>query len=198
MNGKRKIASVCVYCASSSQVNEVYISAANILGQLLARNQISCINGAGKMGLMGELNSSVLANGGKAIGIIPQFMVENGWHHPSLSEMHITANMHERKQLMATMADAFVALPGGIGTLEELIEIITWKQLGLHRKPIVILNVNGIYTPLLQQLKLMATEQFMRELHTQLYQVANTPEEVLHLLENGEEWSEDYSKFAAL
>lgn len=193
-----QISTICVYCASSTQLDDRYVKDAETLGKLLAVKDITCVNGAGKMGLMGAVSNSVLENGGAVVGVIPQFMVDNGWFHPSLTKIHVTQNMHERKQLMAELADAFIALPGGIGTLEELIEVITWKQLGLHRKPVVILNTNHIYDPLLEQLELMAQERFMRDLHTELYQVAENPEEALSLIENAMEWPSDYDKFAAL
>jgi uncharacterized protein (TIGR00730 family) len=176
----------------------VYIGAAQEIGQLLANNGIACINGAGRMGLMCEVSDSVLKHNGRVIGVIPQFMVDNGWNHPALSELHVTNSMHERKQLMADIADGCIALPGGIGTLEELVEVITWKQLGLYHKPIVILNTNGYYAPLLHMLERMADEKFMRPMHTQLWTVADTPFEAVRHIVEAQPWPSDYGKFAAL
>ena len=123
-----------------------------------------------------KLAKIFLENGGKAIGVIPQFMVDQNWHHTGLTELHITGSMHERKQMMAKMSDAVIALPGGCGTMEELLEIITWKQLGLYEKPIVILNIDGYYTPIVEMLNKAVKEQFMKEEHAMLWTVADTPE----------------------
>ena len=140
---RNNITSVTVYCASSTQIDECYFEAARRLGMLLAQKEIRIINGAGSMGLMATVSDAALDAGGKVTGVIPSFMVEQGWHHQQLSELRITDTMHERKQLMADLSEGVVALPGGCGTLEELLEIITWKQLGLYIHPIVILNTNG-------------------------------------------------------
>ena len=126
-----QINSVCVYSASSTKIDEVYFNAARQLGQLLAKRRIRLINGAGSIGLMRSVADAVLENGGEVTGVIPKFMVEQGWHHTGLSKLVEVESMHERKQLMADLSDAVIALPGGCGTLEELLEIITWKQLGL-------------------------------------------------------------------
>ena len=127
-----QINSVCVYSASSTKIDEVYFNAARQLGQLLAKRRIRLINGAGSIGLMRSVADAVLENGGGVTGVIPKFMVEQGWHHTGLSKLVEVESMHERKQLMADLSDAVIALPGGCGTLEELLEIITWKQLGLY------------------------------------------------------------------
>lgn len=193
-----KISSICVYCASSTKIDQIYVESAKELGTLLAKKSITCINGAGKMGLMGTVSDATLQENGKVIGVIPQFMVDNGWYHQSLSKLHVTQNMHERKHKMAELADGCIALPGGIGTLEELIEVITWKQLGLYKKPIVILNTNNYYDLLLRLLKQMADENFMRPMHTQLWMVAKTPAEAISLIEQAEVWPDNYGKFAAL
>jgi hypothetical protein len=152
---------VVVYCASSPQIGQNYFEAAERLGQLFAEQGIAVINGAGKQGLMGALNDSTLAHGGTSIGVIPKFMVDAGWCHESLTRTILTDTIHERKSLMAEISNAAIALPGGIGTLEELAEIITWKQLGLYNKPIIIMNINGYYDLLLGFLDKMMTEQFM-------------------------------------
>lgn len=158
------------------------MDAADQLGAYFAQNGITCINGAGSEGLMGALNDSVLKNEGKTIGIIPRFMVDAGWCHPNLSEVIITETIHERKFKMAEMADAIIALPGGIGTLEELAEIITWKQLGLYNGSIIIINTDGYYTPLLEFLGQMFEKKFMSTEHKDSWLSVETPEKALELL----------------
>jgi uncharacterized protein (TIGR00730 family) len=173
---------VCVYCASSAEIDSIYLEAAAQLGRLLAENNITCINGAGKQGLMGALNNSMLRHGGTAIGIIPQFMVEADWFHPDLTEIIVTETMHERKTLMAHNSNAIIALPGGMGTLEELTEIITWRQLGLYKNPIIVLNINEYYNPLLAFFEKMIDEKFMPDTHRNTWQVVDTAEEAVRLL----------------
>jgi len=170
---------ITIYAASSPHVSPVYIQAAKDLGRLIAQKGINCINGAGKTGLMAQVTDSVLENGGRVIGIIPQFMVDNGWGHPSLTECVVTPDMHTRKQLMAQRSDACIALPGGIGTLEELLEIITWKQLGLYSKPVIILNTNNYFDDLLRMLTKIRQEHFTYHSLASLWTVAETPEEAL-------------------
>ena len=138
----KKIKSVCVYCASSSKINPRYFEAARETGRLLAQSGMRCVCGAGNQGLMCTLADSVLENGGEVLGVIPRFMIDEGWCHKGLTETIVTADMHERKERMAQEADAVIALPGGCGTMEELFEIITWKQLGLYLDTIVILNID--------------------------------------------------------
>lgn len=145
---KNRIASVCVYCASSTRVAPVYREAAAELGRLLGERNLRVINGAGNTGLMCAVSDGALAAGGTVTGVIPHFMVEQNWCHKGLTELVEVDNMHERKQRMADLSDAAIALPGGCGTLEELLEVITWKQLGLYLNPIVILNINGYFDPL--------------------------------------------------
>lgn len=173
---------ICVYCASSANIDTIYIEAATQLGRLFAENKITCINGAGKQGLMGALNNSILQYGGKVLGIIPQFMVDNDWCHNALSETIVTETMHERKALMASKADAIIALPGGMGTLEELTEIITWHQIGLYKKRIIILNINGYYNPLLTFFDKMIDEKFMPAASRSAWQVVKSVEEVIKTL----------------
>ena len=192
------IQAITVYAASSSQVHSAYFQAAEKLGKLLAQNRITCINGAGNKGLMASLTDSVLQNGGEVTGIIPQFMVEEGWCHSTLSERIVTPDMHLRKQLMASKSDACIALPGGIGTMEELLEIITWKQLGLYTKPIVILNVQHFYDDLLQMLDKAQKENFMHSKHASIWSVAETPEEALEIIFENSQWEENPRLFAAL
>ena len=147
-----EIKRVAVYAASSSQVSCEYIDAAAELGRTLAAEGIEIVYGAGKVGLMGALADAALDAGGKVTGVIPQFMVDNGWCREKLTNLIVTPDMHTRKEKIVSLADATIALPGGVGTLEELMEIITWKQLGLYANPIVILNTRGYFNPLNEML----------------------------------------------
>ena len=189
---------ITVYSASSGQVPQTYIKAAHELGRLIALGGHTLVNGAGRTGLMGACADACLANGGKAVGVIPQFMIDQGWQHTGMTRLEVTPNMHRRKELMAEMGDACIALPGGVGTLEELLEIITWKQLGLYLKPIVVLNTGGYYNPLLQQLQRAVDEQFMRSQHAAIWQVAATPAEALQLAQTTPLWDKSVRKFAAM
>lgn len=195
---RNNITSVTVYCASSTQIDECYFEAARRLGMLLAQKEIRIVNGAGSMGLMATVSDAALEAGGKVTGVIPSFMVEQGWHHQQLSELRITDTMHERKQLMADLSEGVVALPGGCGTLEELLEIITWKQLGLYIHPIVILNTNGYFDALIKQLNHAVDEHFMRQQHKAIWQVASTPDEAIELLYTTPLWDRSVRKLAAI
>lgn len=192
------IKSVTIYCASSTQIDERYFEAARRLGALLAQKDIRVINGAGNIGLMRAISDATLEAGGKVTGIIPAFMVEQGWQHQGLSELRITDTMHERKQLMADLSDGIIALPGGCGTLEELLEVITWKQLGLYIHPIVILNTEGYYDALIEMLQHAVNERFMRQQHKDIWQIANTPEEAVELLYTTPLWDKSVRKLAAI
>lgn len=192
------IKNVCVYSASSTQIDASYFQAAQELGHLLARQHINVINGAGCLGLMCQLSDAALEAGGTVTGIIPHFMVEQGWHHRGLTRLIETETMHERKQLMAELSDGIIALPGGCGTMEELLEVITWKQLGLYLNPIVILNINGFYDPLLQMLDQAIEQHFMRPEHGKIWQVATTVEEAVDLLYTTPVWNKEIRKFAAI
>ena len=189
---------VCVYCASSTKIDQIYVEAAKRLGELLAENDMQVVNGAGKMGLMAEVSNAALEKGGKVTGVIPFFMVEQGWQHDGLTELIVVPDMHERKQTMAKLSDAIIALPGGCGTLEELLEVITWKQLGLYLNPIIILNTKGYYNPLLEMLQKAADEQFMRKQHMDIWAVAETPEQAIELVNTMPMWDESIRKFAAI
>jgi len=192
------INSVCVYSASSTKIDQTYFNAATILGQLLAKKEIRLINGAGSIGLMRAVADASLQAGGKVTGVIPRFMVEQDWHHKGLTKLVEVDSMHERKQLMADLSDGVIALPGGCGTLEELLEIITWKQLGLYFNPIVILNVNNFFDPLLAQLNEAVEQNFMRPQHAAIWSVAKTPEEAIDLLFTTPKWDKEIRKFAAI
>lgn len=192
------ITSVCVYSASSTKINQTYFDAANDLGKLLAEKKIRLINGAGNLGLMRAVADATLQYGGKVTGVIPHFMVEQDWHHKGLSKLVEVESMHERKQIMADLSDGIIALPGGCGTLEELLEIITWKQLGLYLNPIVILNINNFFDPLLAQLNEAVEQNFMRQQHSNIWSVAYTPQEAISLLQNTPIWDKEIRKFAAI
>ena len=193
-----KAKTICVYCASSSRVDNLYMETATRLGLLMAQEGITLVTGGGRQGLMCAVEEGALSAGGKAIGVIPRFMIETGWHHQSLTELRITENMHERKQLMANLSEAAIALPGGCGTMEELLEIITWKQLGLYPHPIIILNTNGYYNSLIDQLQHAVEEHFMGEIHSRIWSVASTPKEALTLIEETPAWDSSVRKYAAL
>ena len=179
----QKINTVTIYASASSRIFPVYFEAAGILGKLLAEHAITCVNGGGLNGLMGAVTNAVLENGGNVCGVIPQFMCDNGWLHPAIRDVVVTPDMHSRKQTMADKSDACIALPGGVGTLEELLEIITWKQLGLYKNPIVILNTAGYYDPLLAMLDKANRENFIH-VSSVAWRVANSPEEALELIFN--------------
>lgn len=193
-----EIKNVCVYSASSTQIAPVYFQVAEELGRLLAEKHINLINGAGCIGLMAATSNAALAAGGTVTGVIPRFMVEQGWHHQGLTRLVETETMHERKQLMADLSDGVIALPGGCGTLEELLEIITWKQLGLYLKPIVILNIEGYYDPLIAMLQNAINGNFMRKEHEVIWQVATTAEEAVECLYHAPAWSREIRKIAAI
>lgn len=148
---------------------------------------------------MGAIADGALSCGGEVVGVIPQFMVDEGWNNPKSTETHVVKTMHERKAYIESISDAMVALPGGIGTLEELSECLTWKQLGIHTKPVVVLNTDGYYNPLLGFLDQMVEEKMIREIHRQqMFAVVSTPEQVLPALYNAPEWSTTIRRDAAI
>jgi hypothetical protein len=173
------IRSICVYCGSNPGRNPAYAEAARSLGRQMARAGIGLVYGGGGLGLMGEIAQAVLAGGGRVTGIIPSFLSEREHMLRDVTELMVVADMHERKRLMFERSDAFVALPGGIGTLEELVEQLTWAQLGRHSKPIVLLNTEGFWGPFVQLLDHLRREAFIRDGMDVRYTVADTPEAVL-------------------
>ena len=175
---------VCVFCASSADIDERYLLAARELGQRLAEGGWRCVNGGGAVGLLGAVTDGTLDAGGEVTGVIPKFMVDNGWCYDRLEDVIITPDMHQRKQMMSEMADAVIALPGGVGTFEELLETLTWRQLGLVKVPVIILNTLGYYDALLTMLDHAINEGFMKSSHAALWQVASTPAEAIALLEH--------------
>ncbi|MBN2753034.1 MAG: TIGR00730 family Rossman fold protein [Rhodospirillaceae bacterium] len=178
----RTLRSVCVFCGSSPGLHPLYGEAADALGIALAKAGLRLVYGGGKVGLMGRIADAALAAGGAVVGVIPRFLMDLEVGHLGLTEMHIVSSMHERKAMMAQLSDAFAVLPGGIGTLEEMFEILTWGQLGLHPKPCGILNVSGYYNRLSGFLDHMVDEGFLKTSHRNALQSANTPEDLLTAL----------------
>lgn len=189
---------ICVYCASSSKADKIYTEAAYTLGKKLAEKKMRCVFGAGKTGLMGAFAQGVKDNNGEIIGVIPEFMIAEGWGNEELTQMYVTPNMHIRKETMAKLSDAVVAMPGGCGTLEELMEIITWKQLGLFTGTIIILNINNYYSPLIEMLNRAIEQNFMRKEHKAIWQIATNPQEAVKAIEEATEWRSDARKIAAI
>ncbi|WP_226810219.1 TIGR00730 family Rossman fold protein [Candidatus Vallotia lariciata] len=173
------MSSVCVYCGSAIGCRDEYQQAARAFGLALVRLGITLVYGGSQLGLMGEIADAVLQAGGHVIGVIPQLLIEKNICHRSLTKLYIVENMHERKRMMADLSDAFVALPGGTGTFEELFEIYTWAQLGYHKKPVGLLNVAGYYNPLLEMLYYSGNEGFVRHEHIKLLQVKEDVDELL-------------------
>jgi uncharacterized protein (TIGR00730 family) len=173
---------LCVFCGSQVGKQPIHKESARRLGRLLGQRRIGLVYGAGNIGLMGVLADAVLEAGGEAIGVIPRALVEKEVAHSSLTKLHIVDSMHQRKALMADLADGFAALAGGFGTCDELFEILTWAQLGMHNKPIGILNVAGYYDPLLAWLERMVNDGYLKAKHRELLKVADSPEELLNLL----------------
>lgn len=173
---------VTVYGASSSHIDEAYKQAAYRVGMEIARAGAVVVNGGGARGLMGATIDGAIAVGGHSVGVIPDFMAAKGWGHPGIGEMRVTDGMHPRKRLMADLATGVIALPGGIGTLDELMEIITWRQLGLYDGNIVILNTLGYYDPLLSMLDSAAEKGFMRKgVSRKLFHVTDRPDEAVRI-----------------
>ena len=173
---------ICVFASSSQDLDPRYNEAAKQLGRLIASQGHTLVNGAGSTGLMRHVSDGALDAGGRVVGIIPKFMVDKRLDYDRLQEVVVTADMHQRKQMMQQMSDAIVALPGGVGTLEELLEAITWRQLKLIDKPIILLNTLNYFDPLADMLSQAARQGFMKTCHTSLYALAETPDEVMSLL----------------
>ncbi|TGE15827.1 LOG family protein [Hymenobacter elongatus] len=167
--------SVAVYCGSSAGTNEIYRQQADLMGQELAQRGLTLVYGGGRVGLMGAVADSVIRHGGKSIGVIPDFLADKELAHLGLTELHVVKSMHERKLLMADLAEGFIAMPGGFGTLEELFEVLTWGQLGLHKKPSGVFNVNGFYDHQLLALDRMVDDGFLRAENRAQLQQDDTP-----------------------
>ena len=188
---------VCVYCASSRICAPEYHQAAFRLGVVLAGRGFTIIYGGGGVGSMGALADGAISAGGRVVGVLPRFMQELEWGHRGLAELRLVEDMRSRKHLMLTGSDGVVALPGGCGTLEELLEAVTLKRLGLYLNPIVIVNTRRFFDPLLQLLSSAIAERFMDERHRAMWQVVNEPEEVPDAMASAPAWSEEAQRFAA-
>ncbi|WP_459616047.1 LOG family protein [Bordetella sp. 2513F-2] len=175
--------SICVYCGSNSGRQPIYLEQARALARELARRNITLVYGGARVGLMGAVADTVMAEGGRVIGIIPQSLIDRELAHPGLTELHVVASMHERKTMMAERSDGFVALPGGVGTFEELFETWTWAQLGMHRKPCGVLNIAGYYDKLAGFLDHTVEEAFMRPEHRAMLAVESDPAALLDRFE---------------
>jgi len=178
------INNVCVYCGSSSNVDDAFKEGAVQLGKEIAKQKWGVVYGGGDVGLMGLVANSALEAGGDVIGIIPEHISSREVQHTSLTELHVVDTMHVRKQMMVDKSEAFVILPGGIGTMDEFFELVTWKQLGLHDKPIVIVNLNGYWTKLIELVTNIANEGFMRQEDLTMYHVVDKIEDVVETLKN--------------
>jgi uncharacterized protein (TIGR00730 family) len=189
---------ICVFASSSSRINSEYATAASNLGLLLARAKMDVVYGGGGIGLMGKLADAVIENGGKITGVIPSFMKDEGWDHASVKDMILTSDMGERKKKMFALSNGIVALPGGVGTLEELTEAITLKQLGLYKGPIIILNTLNFYKSFIDFLEHMISGHFLRYEHKGMWEIASTPEEVMIYLARKEGWVADPRKIAKI
>ena len=173
---------VCIFCGSSSGARAAYTTAAATIGTSLARRGLGLVYGGGRVGLMGAVADAALTAGGHVIGVIPQSLVDKEVGHRALTELRIVHSMHERKALMADLSDAFIALPGGAGTMDEFFEILTWAQLGYHHKPCAMLNVAGYYDPLLAFMDHAVTEGFIRAEHRDLIRIDDDPDRLLDTL----------------
>ncbi len=173
---------ICVFCGSSMGLRPAYKLAAQAMGETLARRDLGLVYGGGNVGLMGIVADAALAAGGQVIGVIPEFLVAKEVAHTGLTKLHVVGSMHERKALMAELSDAFVALPGGYGTLEEFCEVLSWAVLGLHQKPQGLLNVEGYYDPLLRLFDQAMTEQFLNPAFRSLVLEASEPEHLVDKL----------------
>ena len=192
------ISQVCVYCASSPKIDAVYFNAADTLARTLVEANIKVVFGGGATGLMGRLADQVLALGGHITGIMPQFMNEVEWAHKGVKNFHFVGDMHERKKKFLDGTDALITLPGGCGTLEELLEAITLKRLGLFTKPIIILNIRGYYDPLLSMLERCVEEGFMNPQHRSIWTVVEDPAQIVEAIRTAPAWSKEAITFAAV
>lgn len=194
----KKIKKVTVYCASSAKLEAKYFEVARQVAEIFVQHDITVIYGGGAVGLMGKLADTVIENKGTIVGVMPKFMQQVEWQHTGISELILTEDMHERKKKFMEDTDALVTLPGGCGTLEELLEAITLKRLGVFVKPIIIFNLDGFYDPLIEMLERCISEKFMREAHRGIWTIVNHPEELIDAIHNAPEWSHSAIDFAAV
>lgn len=175
---------ITVFCGSSSGTEEIYKEQASLLGQTLAKQNIELVYGGANVGLMGAVADGVLNAGGKAIGVLPNFLRSKEIAHLGLTELILVESMHERKTKMNDLCDGVIALPGGFGTLEELFEMLTWAQLGLHKKPIAILNINGFYDSLIELTEVMVEKGLLKDVNQKMLLVSDTIDDLLHQMKN--------------
>ena len=192
--------SICVFCGANYNGDPILKQAIELLAEVMVSQDISLIYGGGKVGVMGLIADAVLARGGKAIGVIPGFLMDKEVGHTGLTEMHVVENMHQRKQLMNDLCDGIITLPGGFGTLEEFFEVLTWLQLGLHKKPIGILNVGGFYDFLLRQMDVMVEQRFLKPINRELVITSADAMELVNMMQNftpepDEVWFKDRNLF---
>lgn len=173
---------VCVYCGSSNGARPIYAEAAKAFGRALVEADLALVYGGGSVGLMGTIADEVLAHGGRAIGVIPELLMNKEVGHKGLTELHVVPDMHQRKKKMADFSDAFVSMPGGVGTFEELFEVYTWAQLRYHEKPVALLNIDHYYDPLLDMLRHTVEEGFMRAPFLDMLQVESDPVKLIGAL----------------
>ncbi|MDJ0656020.1 MAG: TIGR00730 family Rossman fold protein [Xanthomonadales bacterium] len=189
---------VCVYCASSDQAHPDYYAAARRLGELLAEDGIELVYGGGARGSMGAVANGALSRGGRVTGILPKFMDDLEWGHPSITDLQLVEDMHERKHQMLTQSEAVVALPGGAGTFEELFEAISFKKLALFLGPIILLNTRGFYDPCAALLEKSVTERFMGDVHNDIWTMVDTPEDVIPAIHASPTWTESHREHAVV
>ncbi len=178
--------SICVFCGSHTGTNSIYAAAAGELGRQLAQSQVRLVFGGGHIGLMGVVADAVLAKGGEVTGVIPESLQQLELAHPQVEDMRVVDSMHTRKALMAELSEGFIALPGGLGTFEELFEILTWAQLDFHNKPVALLNLNDYYSPLIQLMDRSVREGFMKPQNRKLLNVVETVDDLMNVFTNAE------------
>ena len=178
-----KLASLCVFCGANAGTRAVYRDSADALGRAMAAGGVELVYGGGHVGMMGAIADAVLKDGGKVTGVIPEFLVEKELAHPGAAEMIVVPDMHTRKRIMFERSEAFCVLPGGVGTLEEAFEVVTWRQLHRHNKPIILLNIDGYWSHLVELLERIIAEGFMHKGNTALVTVVNQPEDVIGAIE---------------
>lgn len=175
---------LCIFCGANYNGDPLLANAIDTLTDIMANRDIALIYGGGKVGVMGMVADAILNKGGKAIGVIPKFLMSKEIAHPNLTQLHAVDNMHQRKQMMTDLCDGYMTLPGGLGTMEEFFEVLTWLQLGLHNKPVGVLNTNGFYDLLLQQLDVMVEQRFLKPVNRSLVLSSGDPTELMQLMDN--------------
>ena len=176
--------SICVFCGANFNADPLLKKAIEELAEIMVNQNITLVYGGGKVGVMGMMADAILSKGGKMEGVIPKFLMTEEIAHPALTKLHVVETMHARKQLMSDLSDGFITLPGGLGTMEEFFEVLTWLQLGLHNKPVAILNVNGYYDLLLKQVDVMVEQKFLKQVNRELILSATSAIELVDLMSN--------------